>query len=82
MILYIYIYHIYFIAVMEAMFRTLKGRWDSLNKKRKDLYYGMVIDSAAVPLINLRYADDVMLVASSQSDVINMIDDVVKAADN
>eukprot|EP00959_Pyramimonas_sp_CCMP1952_P076446 1597398-Pyramimonas_sp.AAC.1 len=65
-----------FVVVMEAIFRKLKVRWASLNHKRLGSYYGMVIDSADDPLTNLRFADDVLMVASSARDSSRMLVDL------
>ena len=65
-----------FIAVMEQISQSLKLRWNSLNSCRNGQYYDMVIDSAADPLTNLRFADDVLLIAGSMSDVGRMIKDL------
>ena len=64
-----------FITVMEVVFRTLKRRWSSLDDRRVGDFYGMVIDDPLDPLTNLRFADDVLLVASSTGDVRKMIYD-------
>ena len=69
-----------FIAVMEVVFRRLKKRWNSLNVCRKGQYYGVVVDDISDPLSNLRFADDVLLFASSASDVAKMITDLSKEA--
>ena len=62
-----------FIAVMEVCFRELKTKWGSLNKKRSGQYFGMVVDNPLDPMTNLRFADDVLLVAQSLSDARKMI---------
>jgi hypothetical protein len=69
-----------FLAVMEVVFRRLKTRWNQLNAKRRGAYYGIVIDSETDPLSNLRFADDVILLASSPSDIGKMINDLSKEA--
>jgi len=65
-----------FIAVMEQIFRTLKDKWCNLNSGRQGPYYGVVIDRPEDPLTNLRFADDVLLFASSSQDVSAMIADL------
>ena len=65
-----------FIAVMEECFRSLKQRWNGLNLRRTRHYYGIVIDDAADPLTNLRFADDVLLVAQSRQDAAKMLTDL------
>ena len=69
-----------FLAVMEVCFRRLKKRWNCLNNRRTGPYYGMVIDETCDPLTNLRFADDVVLVATSRSDIAKMIADLRKEA--
>ena len=69
-----------FLAVMEVVFRSLKERWHRLNARRIGQYYGMVIDDFLEPLTNLRFADDVLLVAASKTDVSKMIADLGKEA--
>eukprot|EP00959_Pyramimonas_sp_CCMP1952_P397542 8330028-Pyramimonas_sp.AAC.1 len=67
-----------FIAVMEVWLRALKKRWR--GQRRTGSYYGFVIDSVDGPLTNLRFADDVLLLASSKSDVVKMPRDLTKEA--
>ena len=50
-----------FIAVMEAIVRRLKVRWQTLSQRSQVLPYGIVIDKHEDPLTNLRFADDVVL---------------------
>ena len=69
-----------FLAVMEVVFHGLKARWSKLNTRRSGAYYGVVIDSETDPLSNLRFADDVILFASSPGDIGKMIDDLSKEA--
>ena len=65
-----------FLAVMEVIFRRLKSRWNKLNLRRQGRYYGVVVDKETDPLTNLRFADDVLLFASSPSDAAKMISDL------
>ena len=65
---------------MEVIFRRLKARWGHLNKRRTGQYLGMVIDDPLDPLTNLRFADDVLLVACSRGDVCKMITDLAREA--
>ena len=58
-----------FIAVMEAIFRRLKSKWMKLNARRSGDYYGIVVDDAVSPMTNLRFADDVLLLAKSKTDI-------------
>ena len=70
-----------FVVVMESIFRTLKKRWGRLNAQRAGQYYGIVLDDPQDPLTNLRFADDVLLIASSKRDVGRMLADLsVEAA--
>ena len=66
---------------MEVIFRKLKARWNKLNMRRGGHYYGMVIDNSSYPLTNLRFADDVLLIAASKGDVGKMITDLSKEAE-
>ena len=65
-----------FLAVMEAIFRPLKARWAQLNRRRTSQYYGIVVDTPDDPLTNLRFADDVLLVAVCRADVAKMVRDL------
>ena len=65
-----------FIAVMEAIFRRLKSKWMKLNARRSGDYYGIVVDDAVSPMTNLRFADDVLLLAKSKTDIRKMIVDL------
>ena len=65
-----------FIAVMEQCLQELKQRWKHLNSRRMRTGYGIVIDDPQDPLLNLRFADDVILIARSQQDIAKMIRDL------
>jgi hypothetical protein len=65
-----------FLAVMDVCFRRLKEKWNRLNSRRGGHYYGMVVDNPCDPLTNLRFADDVILVAASRADVRKMLTDL------
>jgi hypothetical protein len=69
-----------FIAVLEHCFRSLKQRWHSLNQRRVGHHYGIVIDDIEDPLSNLRFADDVVLVALSREDVVKTLTDLRQEA--
>ena len=69
-----------FIAVMEAIFGKLKGRWKDLNAARKLHYYGLVIDDPCEPLTNLRFADDVLMFSRSRGDMVKMISELSREA--
>ena len=60
--------------------RVLKQRWLRLNERRSGRGYGLLIDSPSDPLTNLRFADDIMLVAQSRSDASKMLADLAKEA--
>ena len=63
-----------FLAVMEACFRPLRSKWCALNARRAGQYFGIVVDDPLDPLTNLRFADDVLLIAQSPADVRKMIE--------
>ena len=48
--------------------------------RRKSHCHGIVIDDVNDPLTNLRFADDIMLVAQSRSDTTKMLRDLSEAA--
>ena len=62
-----------FLAVMAARFKTLMERWCKLNKRRVGTYYGLVVDDPADPLLNLLFADDVLLFGHSSADIRKML---------
>ena len=51
-----------------------------MNTRRKCGYCGMAIDHETDPLTSLRFADDIVLVAGSRSDVTKMLGDLQKEA--
>ena len=63
-----------FIAIMQACFSKLHLRWEGLNAKRSGVKYGM--DFPSGQLTNLRFADDVVLVAQQRSDIRKMLHDL------
>ena len=63
-----------FIAVLDTIMGTLKKRWLYLNQRRKGVGYGIVVDDPSDPLTNLRFADDLLLVAQSRADAVKMLD--------
>ena len=65
---------------MEVIFKILKRRWATLNKRRKGQYIGLVVHEPGDTLTNLRFADDVLLVACSQVDIKKMITDLAAEA--
>ena len=52
----------------------------ALEPEENGAYFGMVVDDPKDPLTNLRFADDVILVATSRSDVSKMIADLSSEA--
>ena len=62
-----------FVSVLEICFRNLDKIWKTANRRRRGQYFGMVVDEPDDPLLSLRFADDVALVAQSQSDVTKML---------
>lgn len=59
---------------MQACFSKLHLRWEGLNVKRFGTKYGM--DFPKGQLTNLRFADDVILVAQQRSDIKKMLHDL------
>lgn len=57
-----------FLSVMEAIFQKLKLGWGALNKRRSSQYYGVVVDDPESHLYNLRFADDILLIAQCRAD--------------
>jgi len=62
-----------FITVLEQIMRILKKEWLRLSSRRKGLGYGIVIDSESDPLTNVRFADDLLLVARCRADAKKML---------
>ena len=58
-----------FITVLEVCFKKLKAKWARLNERRSDSFFCLVIDKENDTLSNLRFADDVLLVAASLPDL-------------
>ena len=63
-----------FLAVVEVCFSKLCAKWRALNARRTGQYYGFVLDTCEEPFTNLRFADDVLLLAQSCADARKMID--------
>ena len=70
-----------FIAVLESCISNVKQRWITLNERRNGSGYGIDIDSPGGPLTSLRFADDILLVSQSRSDVPKMLSDLAKEAE-
>ena len=58
---------------METCFKSPKIKWNTANAKRKGHYVGVVIDDPSDPMTNLRFAEDVLLIAQSKNDICKMI---------
>ena len=67
-----------FIAFMQSVFGRLQEKWDGLSKRRKGKQLGLSLCAHSPNLTNLRFADDVILVAQTKSDVIKMLRDLAK----
>jgi len=65
-----------FIAVMQACFDELQHKWRKANVRRKGIKFGYDLDTGSEHLTNLRFADDVILVAQTRSDVKKMLIDL------
>jgi len=62
-----------FIAVMQACFGELQTKWTKLNCRRKGHGFGISLCANTRNLTDLRFADDVILVAQSKADVAKML---------
>ena len=60
--------------VMQACFSKLQLRWQRLDERRTGVKYG--IEFPRGQLTNLRFADDVILVAQQRADVRKMLQDL------
>ena len=69
-----------FSIVMEDISLTLKQKWKHLDSKRVGKHYSIVVDNSQDSLTNLRFADDVLLLATCRGDVRKMINDLIEAA--
>ena len=69
-----------FIAVMEQCFKHLKSKWARLNERRSGSFFGVVVDDETDVLSNLRFADDVLLIAHSLADARKMVKHLADAA--
>ena len=68
-----------FIAVMQDLLGDLKIKWASANARRSGTQIGLQIDGSV--LTNLRFADDVILVAQSRADIRKMLTHFATAAE-
>ena len=69
-----------FIAVMQACCEELQTKWTKANRRRKGLQFGVSLDTTVRNLMELRFADDVILVAQQRTDVCKMMRDLGVAA--
>ena len=69
-----------FSMVMETIFGALKKKWAALNRRRSGQYIGLVIDDPEDTLSNLRFADDVILLATGPRDLKKMLNDLAAEA--
>ena len=65
-----------FIAVMQACFAKLQLKWQKANSRRQGVKFGIKLQLEGNDLTNLRFADDVILVAQQKSDIGKMLEDL------
>jgi len=65
-----------FIAVMQACFSQLHVKWQKANSRRIGIKFGIKLQPDREDLTNLRFADDVILVAQQKSDIQKMLQDL------
>jgi len=65
---------------MQECFQQLGDRWSKANTRRAGLKFGLRLKDDGADLTNLRFADDVILVAQSRSDVKKMLTDLSTTA--
>ena len=65
-----------FIAVMQQCFTELQQKWGRANIKRKGLPFGVLLEQHGDYFTNLRFADDVILIAQQRSDIKKMLADL------
>ena len=69
-----------FLAVMQDMFGSLEQRWENLSKRRKGKPLGIHVgEGQGRALTDLRFANDVLLVATSKADISKMLTHVMEA---
>lgn len=69
-----------FIAVMQACFGRLQNKWCMANSKRKGLKFGVEFGVSSRNLMELRFADDVVLFAQTHGDIAKMLQHLSEAA--
>ena len=65
-----------FIAVLQECFSDPQKKWARLNGRRTGPRFGLELKSGGIDLTNLRFADDVILVAQSRGDIRKMLQDL------
>ena len=65
-----------FIAVMQACFDELEEKWAKANRRRTDIEFGLKMNCSNRNLTDLRFADDVILIAQQRSDIGKMLRDL------
>ena len=71
---------ILFIAVMECCMGNLNARWSRLSRLRRGRGYGLDCTNSDGRLTNLRFADDIVLFASTKQDIVKMLRDLKREA--
>ena len=69
-----------FVAVMQSLFGKLQKRWHAANSRRRGIKFGVDFDGSCRNLLELRFADDVVLFAQQESDIVKMLRDLSEAA--
>ena len=69
-----------FIAIMQACFGELQTKWGKANKRRKGLQFGVPVGLNGRNLTDLRFADDVIMVAQRRGDIAKMLRDLSACA--
>lgn len=64
---------------MQDLLGGLQAKWDAADKRRKGVKFGLPVGDGA-SLTNLRFADDVMLVAHNKRDITRMLSQLADAA--
>ena len=65
-----------FIVVMQACFQQLELKLAKANSRRGGIQFGVQLQPGKADLTNLRFADDVILVAQQKSDIRKMLQDL------
>ena len=62
-----------FIAVLQSCVGTLQKKWEGMSLKRSGALVGLALGASDRQLTNLRFADDIILVAQSRRDIKMML---------